>query len=172
MGKGGRARGRVYELRPIRPLDAALYPAFLEKTSAAGIRFRFLASRSHFNDQILLRLTQIDYEREMAFVALDNESGELAGIARLYADPDHESAEYGLLIRTDLQGHGLGWALFALLKDYAAADGLQRVEGFVLSDNAKMLRMCREFGFSISPHLTDATLRGATLALQSQPGTS
>lgn len=167
MGKGGRARGRVYELRPIRPLDAALYPAFLEKTSAAGIRFRFLASRSHFNDQILLRLTQIDYEREMAFVALDNESGELAGIARLYADPDHESAEYGLLIRTDLQGHGLGWALFALLKDYAAADGLQRVEGFVLSDNAKMLRMCREFGFSISPHLTDATLRGATLALQS-----
>jgi acetyltransferase len=105
-------------------------------------------------------------------VTLDNESGELAGIARLYADPDYESAEYGLLVRTDLQGHGLGWALLALFKNYAAADGLQRLEGLVLSDNAKMLRMCSEFGFSISPHPTDATLRVATLGLQSQSGAS
>ncbi|WP_234879314.1 GNAT family N-acetyltransferase [Sinorhizobium americanum] len=73
-------------------------------------------------------------------------------------------------MRTDLQGHGLGWALLALLKDYAAADGLQRLEGSVLSDNAKMLRMCSEFGFSISPHPTDATLRVATFGLQSQSG--
>ncbi len=121
---------------------------------------------------MLVRLTQIDYEREMAFVALDSKSGELVGISRLYADPDHESAEYGLLIRTDLQGHGLGWALLAYLRDYAAADGLKRIEGLILSDNAKMLKICREFGFSISTHPADATLRIATLVLQPETGDS
>lgn len=164
--------GRVYRLRPIRPSDAALYPDFLAMTSSADIRFRFLSSRRHFQDQMLVRLTQIDYEREMAFVALDNESGELAGIARLYADPDHEAAEYGLLVRTDLQGHGLGWALLSHLRDYAAADGLQRIEGLVLGENSKMLKMCREFGFAISPNSTDSTLRIATLTLQPQAGDS
>ncbi|MFQ6160869.1 bifunctional acetate--CoA ligase family protein/GNAT family N-acetyltransferase [Sinorhizobium meliloti] len=161
---------RLYHLRPIRPADAALYPDFLSKTSPADIRFRFLSSRKHFQDHMLVRLTQIDYEREMAFVALDSESGELVGISRLYADPDHEAAEYGLLIRTDLQGNGLGWELLAHLRDYAAADGLKRIEGVILSDNAKMLKICREFGFSISAHPTDQTLRIATLALQSKAG--
>ncbi|MDX0695689.1 GNAT family N-acetyltransferase [Sinorhizobium medicae] len=163
---------RFYHLRPIRPADAALYPDFLSKTSPADIRFRFLSSQKHFQDHMLVRLTQIDYEREMAFVALDSESGELVGISRLYADPDHESAEYGLLIRTDLQGHGLGWALLAYLRDYAAADGLKRIEGLILSDNAKMLKICREFGFSISTHPADTTLRIATLVLQPQTGDS
>lgn len=164
--------GQVYHVRPIKPADAALYPDFLAKTSSTDIRFRFLSSRKHFQDQMLVRLTQVDYEREIAFVALDKQSGALAGIARLYADPDHEVAEYGLLVRTDLQGHGLGWALLAHLRDYAAADGLQRIEGLVLWDNAKMLRMCREFGFAISPHPADSTLRIATLPLQPQAGAS
>ncbi len=163
---------RRYHLRPIRPADAALYPDFLAKTSPADIRFRFLSSRKRFQDQMLVRLTQIDYEREMAFVALDSETGELVGISRLYADPDHEVAEYGLLIRTDLQGHGLGWALLAYLREYASADGLKRIEGLILGDNAKMLKLCREFGFSISTHPGDATLRIATLALQSQASVS
>ncbi|NRP76053.1 hypothetical protein ILFOPFJJ_06977 [Ensifer psoraleae] len=108
----------------------------------------------------------------MAFVALDKENGELAGIARLYADPDPEAPAYGLLVRTDLQGNGVGWALLTHLMDYAAADGLKRIEGLVLSDNAKMLKMCREFGFAISPHPTDQTLRIATLALRSEAPTS
>ncbi|MEJ6849354.1 bifunctional acetate--CoA ligase family protein/GNAT family N-acetyltransferase [Sinorhizobium fredii] len=163
---------RLYQLRPIRPADAALYPDFLAKTSAADIRLRFLSSRKHFQDKMLVRLTQVDYEREMAFVALDKQSGTLAGIARLYADPDHEAAEYGLLVRTDLQGQGLGWALLAHLRDYAAADGLQRIEGLILSENSKMLRMCREFGFAILPHPADSTLRIATMALQPQAGAS
>ncbi len=163
---------RIYHLRPIRPADAALYPVFLAKTSQADIRFRFLSSRKHFQDQMLVRLTQVDYEREMAFVAIDRQSGELAGIARIYADPDHEAAEYGLLVRTDQQGRGLGWALLSQLRNYAAADGLQRLEGLVLSDNAKMLRMCREFGFAISPHPADSTLRIATLPLQPRAGAS
>ena len=151
-------RGRNYRLRPIRPADAALYPSFLERVSADDIRLRFLAPRKSFPDQMLIRLTQIDYDREMAFVALDGNSGELAGIARLYADPDHEIAEYGLLVRTDLQGHGVGWALLSHLRDFAKADGLRRIEGIVLSENQEMLKMCREFGFVVERHKEDPRL--------------
>ena len=90
----------------------------------------------------------------MAFVALDTATGALAGISRLSCDPDHISAEYALLVRTDLQGHGLGWELLSQIVEYARADGIRRIEGTVLSENSKMLAMCREFGFSIM-HLPD-----------------
>jgi acetyltransferase len=142
--------GTTWHIRPIRPSDVALYPAFLAKTSADDIRLRFLAPRRDFPDRMLLRLTQLDYDREMAFVALD-EAGALCGIARLSADPDGEVAEYGLLVRSDLQGRGLGWELLRMLVDYARAEGLARIEGTVLSDNLKMLQMAREFGFAVTP---------------------
>lgn len=159
-------QGKDYRLRPIRPADISLYPSFLEKVSADDIRLRFLAPRKSFPDQMLIRLTQIDYEREMAFVALDGNSGELAGIARLYADPDHEIAEYGLLVRTDLQGHGIGWALLAHLRDFAMADGLRRIEGIMLSENQEMLKMCREFGFVVERYKQDPRLFLASLDLR------
>lgn len=158
--------GRAYRIRPIKPTDAALYPAFLDKTSTDDIRMRFLSASKAISDQMLVRLTQIDYEREMAFVALEGGTGELAGIARCCADPDHECAEYGLLVRTDLQGLGIGWALFSHLRDYATADGLKRIEGIVLAENTKMLKLCREFGCSISDHPSDIRLRTATLRLE------
>ena len=100
----------------------------------------------------------------MAFVALDA-GGELAGIARLAADPDHETAEYGLLVRSDLQGHGLGWALLRQLIDYAASDGLAKLEGIILRENTKMLAMCREFGFAMTRHPLEAGLLVATIKL-------
>jgi len=103
---------------------------------------------------MLKRLTQLDYDRNMAFVALDTSTGALAGISRLSCDPDHVGAEYALLVRTDLQGHGLGWELLGQIVDYAKADGIGRIEGIVLSENTRMLAMCREFGFSIA-HLPD-----------------
>jgi acetyltransferase len=142
--------GAPYRIRPIRPSDAALYPAFLARTSESDIRFRFLAPRRDFPDRMLVRLTQLDYDREIAFVALD-EAGELSGIGRLTADPDRRAAEYGLLVRSDLQGRGLGWALLRTIVDYAVAEGFARVEGTVLADNVRMLRMAREFGFTVAP---------------------
>lgn len=160
-------KGRTYRIRPIKPTDAALYPAFLERTSGDDIRMRFLAASKSISDQMLIRLTQIDYERELAFIALDFGTGELAGIARFSADPDHECAEYGLLVRTDLQGLGIGWALFSQLRDYATADGLKWMEGIVLAENTKMLKLCREFGCSIADHPFDTRLRIATLLLSS-----
>ena len=99
----------------------------------------------------------------MAFVALDKANSELAGIARLSADPDHETAEYALLVRTDLQGQGLGWALLRQLIDYAEADGLKRIEGIILAENSKMLTMCREFGFTVTHHPSEPGLSVAEL---------
>jgi acetyltransferase len=157
--------GDVYHVRPIRPADVALYPAFLAKVSEEDLRLRFFAPRKHFSDQILKRFTQLDYDREMAFVALEKANGDLAGIVRLSSDPDHETAEFGLLIRSDLQGHGLGFALLRRLIEYAAADGLKRIEGIILSENAKMLKMCRELGFVVSHHLSEPGLSTAILEI-------
>ena len=140
---------RIWRFQPIRPTDVELFPAFLAKVSQEDIRLRFLAPRRHFPHQMLVRLTQLDYDREMAFVALDMANGELGGIARISCDPDHETAEFGLLVRTDLQGHGIGRVLMERLLDYARADGIGRIEGHVLDENTKMLDMCRRLGFTL-----------------------
>ena len=158
--------GTTYHLRPIRPDDVALYPPFLSKVSAHDLRLRFLAPRRTFSDDSLCRLTQLDYDRDMAFVALNKPSGELAGIARLNSDPDHEIAEYAVLVRTDLQGQGLGWELLRQLINFARADGVKQIEGLILSENRKMLTWCREFGFSIAHYPSDPSLMLATLTLK------
>jgi acetyltransferase len=152
-------------MRPIRPADAALYPDFLAKTTAEDMRLRFFGLGKEFSHQLLTRLTQLDYDREMAFVALDGRSGPLCGVARLSSDPDHETAEYALLVRSDLQGQGLGWAMLQRLIEYAKADGLKRIEGMVLSENVKMLRMCRETGFKLESQPADVRIVKASLDL-------
>ena len=108
-----------------------------------------LAPRKAFSHSFLGRLTQIDYAREMAFVAIDPENGSLLGVSRLAADPDYDRAEYAVIVRSDLKGMGLGWALMTRLMDYARAEGLQRLEGTVLAENTGMLAMCEQLGFSI-----------------------
>jgi acetyltransferase len=70
-------------------------------------------------------------------------------VGRLAADPDYSRAEYAILVRSDLQGRGLGWSLMEHLLAYARAEGLGKIEGFVLADNTEMLSMVREFGFSV-----------------------
>jgi acetyltransferase len=159
------ASGAEYTLRPIRPADIALYPAFLEHVSQADIRLRFLGYRKAFPDEMLKRLTQLDYDREIAFVALD-EKGALAGISRISADPNHESAEFGLLVRSDRQGQGIGRALMSHLVDYARADGLSRIEGIMFDENDKMIELARNLGFVIHDHPDDSTLELAVLTLK------
>ncbi|TPL12905.1 bifunctional acetate--CoA ligase family protein/GNAT family N-acetyltransferase [Mesorhizobium sp. B2-4-11] len=154
-----------YNIRPIKPADISLYPEFLARISPDDLRLRFLSPRKSFSDQMLKRLTQLDYGRNMAFVALNTSSGALAGISRISCDPDHTVAEYALLVRTDLQGHGLGWELLSQIVDYARADGIGRIEGIMLAENTRMLAMCREFGFSIRRHPSEPGLVEVTLEL-------
>jgi len=138
-------------LRAIRPEDATLYPVFLDKTSSEDIRNRLLISVSRLTDAEMIRLTQLDYSRAMAFVAIiDDEGeskGELAGVSRLMADADHERAEFGVIVRGDLQGHRMGWVLMEHLLDYARADGLQVIDGVTFKANKRMRQMCEELGF-------------------------
>ena len=144
--------GANYRIRPIKPADIALYPDFLAKVSPGDVRLRFLAPRKGFSDEMLKRLTQLDYDRDIAFVALAEDSGKLAGVGRLSCDPDRTRGEYALLVRTDLQGHGIGWQLLQQILAYARAEKINRIEGIVLEENKAMLKMCREFGFTVAHH--------------------
>lgn len=138
---------RKVRLRPIKPQDEALYDDFLRSVTPADMRLRFFTAQKGLSKGFVARLTQIDYAREMAFVALDSTSGRLLGVARIIADPDYERAEYAILVRSELQGQGLGWQLMQHLIGYCKAEGLLEIHGSVLSDNTTMLAMCRQLGF-------------------------
>jgi acetyltransferase len=158
------SNGLDFHIRPIKPADVALYPDFLARISPDDIRLRFLAPRKSFSANMLKRLTQLDYDRDIAFVALDKDRA-LAAVGRLSSDPDRAVAEYALIVRTDLQGHGLGWMLLKHIVDYARSERIGRIEGFVLSENDRMLNMCREFGFAVSHHPQQPGLRLVSLTL-------
>jgi acetyltransferase len=153
-----------YDLRPIKPQDVGLYQAFFARTTPDDIRLRFLSPRRSFSDDEILRMTQLDYAREMAFVALAPD-GSLAGVSRLACDPDDQEAEYAVLVRSDQQGHGLGRALMNLLLDYARAKGVARIVGHVLAENDAMLAMCRSFGFTVAIDPSDPGVRHVELVL-------
>jgi RimJ/RimL family protein N-acetyltransferase len=142
--------GKAVYIRPIRPKDEALYGPFLAKVTPEDLRLRFFAPVKEFGHAFLARFTQIDYAKAMAFIALDEATGEMLGVARLHNNADNVSAEYAILVRSDLKTHGLGWQLMQQVIAYARAKGLQSVEGEVLRENATMLAMCRELGFEIS----------------------
>jgi acetyltransferase len=159
--------GRVI-LRPIRPEDERLYAMFFSKLTPDDIRMRFFTAKPDLSFKFLARLTQIDYAREMAFVAIAAETGELLGVSRLIADPDYTHAEYGVLVRSDLKSKGLGWRLMQHLIGYAQREGLEELEGEVLASNTTMLRMCDEMGFHIEAEDDDAGVRKVTLKLDQE----
>jgi acetyltransferase len=152
-------------IRPIRPTDETLYGAFLQKLSAEDIRFRFLSPMKEFSHAVVARFTQIDYARSMAFVALTEDQRELLGVARLAADPDYTRAEYAVIVRSDVKGRGIGWALMLHLIRYAESEGLRDLHGDVLAANERMLSMCRELGFDIAASSEDLSLRKVSLKL-------
>ena len=152
-------------VRPIRPEDEHLYGAFVAKLSREDIRFRFLTPRKEFSHKFVARFTQIDYARAMAFVALDKEQKEMLGVARLAADPDYVTGEYAVIVRSDLKGTGIGWALMRHLIRYAEKEGLRELTGDVLAGNQRMLEMCRALGFEIAVDAEDASIRKVRLKL-------
>ena len=152
-------------IRPIRPEDESLYAAFFARLTPEDQRLRFFSVRPDLSHRFLARLTQIDYAREMAFVAVAQATGELLGVVRFVADPDYTQGEYAILVRSDLKGRGLGWRLMQHLIAYARAEKLDQLYGCVLAENTTMLRMCRELSFSIEPEPGDATVRRVVLRL-------
>jgi len=142
--------GDPCRVRPIRPEDAGIYGIFLHRVTHDDLRKRFFASIGDITTALVSRMTQIDYARTMAFLALEPATDEIMGVVRLHSDGAYEVGEFAILVRSDLKGHGLGWALMQRCIDFAHVEGLQRIDGYVLRENSEMLKMCRELGFVAS----------------------
>lgn len=141
--------GSTFPMRPIRPEDSPLIDVLLEHTDPEDSRMRFLSPLRRLPRQLAARLTQIDYDREMAFVVFkDEHKTEVAVVGRLSESPGRERAEYAILVRSDQQGRGLGYAMMEHLIEYAQLRGVGEVYGHVLRENGSMLDMCAEFGFT------------------------
>jgi acetyltransferase len=151
--------------RPIRPEDESLIHELLQHETSQDIRLRFFAPVKEFSHEFIARLTQLDYARAMAFVAFDEATQELVGVVQIHSDSIHESGEYAILLRSDLKNHGLGWTLMQLIIEYAKSEGLKRISGLVLQENAVMLNMCRELGFALKSDPADRTICDVTLDL-------
>ena len=162
---------RRFFIRPMKPEDEGLIGAMLGRVTAEDLRLRFFAPLKSFSHAFLARLTQLDYAREMAFIAIEEGTGEAAGAVRLHADPGHVEAEYAILLRSDLKGIGLGRALMQLIIDWAEAEKLQRVHSQVLAENAPMLALCRDLGFEIALDPDDVSVRRVELNLQKRTRT-
>lgn len=141
--------GDVVFVRPVRPEDEPAFARFFTHCTQEDLRLRFFSYVRDFSHKFIARLTQIDYARDMAFGAFDA-SGELIGVVRLHADPERETGEYAILLRSDLKGQGLGWALMRLVIEYGRAEHFTRIEGQVLAENTTMLAMCQALGFTVS----------------------
>ena len=155
--------GRPILLRPIRPEDFAQHRRFLAHVTPQDMRTRFFSAIRELPDRDLAHLTQLDYEREMAFIAVsEGEEGaeETLGVARAYTDPDNIEAEFAVLVRSDLKGEGLGTLLLQKLIDYCRARGTQRMVGQALAENTRMLHLATECGFhqQVSGGVVDLTL--------------
>lgn len=148
-------QGRAVLLRPIRPEDEARHRAFLEASTPDDLRMRFFQAPHRMSHDELARLTQIDYEREMAFVVVD-EAGQTLGVSRLVRDPDNVEAEFAVMVRSDLKRQGLGRLLMQALLDYGAARGTQRIVGHVLRENRGMLALLKSLGFEAHPDPQEA----------------
>lgn len=158
------------DVRPMRPEDEPAVIALLHKVSPEDLRLRFLHPIREFPHPFVARLTQLDYARAMAFVAIDPEAGEVIGVVRLHSDSRYEKAEYAILLRSDLKGRGLGWELMQLLIDYARTEGLTSLFGEVSNENITMLAMCRELGFDVTSNPGEPGISSVSLNLAPAAG--
>ena len=159
--------GHDVVIRPIRPEDAELTQDFVRSLSEETKYFRFMDAVSELSPAMLARLTQIDYTREMALLALteiDGREVEL-GVARYAINPDAESCEFALVVDDAWQKQGIGHKLMDVLMDVARSVGLKTMEGEVLKANHPMLKLVQALGFRVEAHPEDETIRKVLRAL-------
>ena len=148
------ARGERFLVRPIRPEDADAHRAFFARLSPEDVRYRFFSALRELSPEQMARLTQIDYEREMAFIAVREApggggGGETVGVARLMHDFDAAEGEFAVVVQPDAKGRGLAGHLMARLEAWGRTAGVRTMVGQVLADNAPMLGFMRSLGFTI-----------------------
>jgi len=160
--------GEKVLIRPLKPDDAALYPDFLAEVSPGDLRLRFFVPLREVSHNLIHKLVHYDPEHAMAFIAISESSGRMLGVVRLHDDPRGDGAEFAILVRSHLKGHGLGWLLMKHMIDYARGKGLKTVHGQVLDENAAMLQMCSELGFHVADD-DEPGVKWVTLRLHELP---
>ena len=153
--------GLTVELRPIRPEDAELELDFVKNLSERSRYLRFMNSIQTLSPLMLSRFTQIDYDREMAFIATTKNKEEKnieIGVTRYTTNPDGKSCEMAVVVRDDYQHQGVASALLASLIQHAKAKGLRKMEGEVLSENGPMIDLVKKHNFSVKPTQDDPTV--------------
>ena len=155
-------------IRPVRPEDEPQFQHLFTHLSPSAVRLRFFAPKRYLGHPMAARMTQIDYDREMALVVAERGlagTAEVYGVVHLSADPDNERAEYAIMVRSDKTGLGLGRLLMRRIIDYARDRGTGEVFGEVLRDNERMRRMCALFGFEQTASAEDPGLVHVSLRL-------
>jgi acetyltransferase len=157
--------GEAMTIRPIRPEDANEHTAFFARLSPQDIRYRFFSALRELSPEQTVRMTQVDYDREMAFVAVNDATGDTVGVSRLACEPNGRSGEFAVIVQADMKGRGLASLLMRRLIDWARMRGLSEVVGQVLADNAPMLAFVRHLGFSVRRMADDPSVMEATLEI-------
>ncbi|HEY0418300.1 MAG TPA: GNAT family N-acetyltransferase, partial [Acetobacteraceae bacterium] len=160
-----RARSETLTIRPIRPEDAEAHAAFFSRLSPQDIRFRFFSALRELSPEQMARMTQVDYDREMAFIAVREGGGETVGVARLVRDLASGGGEFAVAVQPDMKGRGVARHLMQRLIDWGRAQGMQEIAGQILADNAPMLAFIRRLGFSIRRMPGESDVVEAVLAL-------
>lgn len=163
--------GTHYFLRPIKPEDEPAHYQFMSKLTPEDIHFRFFGSVRELPHSEMARQTQLDYDRDMALIAIvpdGPEEGQIHGIVQVAIDPNNENAEYAVMVRSDIKGRGLGRILMEKMIEYCRNKGTQTFVGQVLPNNRRMLTLCEKLGFS-RKYLEDEEVFEVTLPLQSNP---
>jgi acetyltransferase len=161
--------GGTILLRPIRPEDGAAHVAFFDALTPDDVRYRMFVRVRELQPDQLARFTQIDYDREMAFIATrpgPDGHGETLGVGRVVADPDNVSAEFAVTVRSDLKGKGLGRMLMEKLIAYCRARGTCEITGEALPQNSPVIGLVRKLGFTVGPVDEDEGVRKFWLDLR------
>lgn len=161
--------GTQITIRPIRPEDAELEADFVRRLSPETKYFRFMTTLNELPPPMLARLTQIDYDREMAFIAVakDKNGKEIElGVSRYAVNPDGESCEFAIVVDDEWQGRGLARRLMQILIETARSRGLKYMTGVFLANNERMLRFVQSLGFTLTDDPEDRTIKKGILPLQ------
>jgi len=154
-------------IRPIRPEDAEIEQEFVRNLSDEAKYFRFMSAVQELSETMLARFTQLDYDREMALIAVTEENGREVeiGVCRYIINPDGDSCEFALVVSDQWQHKALGHRLMGSLMDAARSKGLKTMEGEVLASNHNMLKLVTTLGFTISTSGEDPAIRRINKAL-------
>ena len=161
------ADGTPLTMRPIGPQDAGLEQEFVRGLSQESKYFRFFAEVSELSPEMLERFTHPDPSRECALiVTVARDGGELeVAVGRYALNPDNESGEFAVVVADAWNDRGIAWRLMQTLMRHAARSGLKRLEGFILSENRRMLDFVRALGFEIRPSVKGPAIKIASRKL-------